>query len=65
MPIMILLYQTIYRHSSGPLESLQFQKKDWNLRQAAFASGPPPYYYQLLLLLNFVGLMGYGVFNRV
>ncbi len=40
-------------------------KQNLDLRQAAFASGPPPYYYQLLLLLNFVGLMGYGVFNRV
>jgi hypothetical protein len=36
-----------------------------DLRHLVFTGSPLPYYYRGLLLLNVLGLMGYGVFNRV
>ena len=40
-------------------------QKILDLRHLVFTGSPLPYYYRGLLLLNVVGLMGYGVFNRV
>ena len=43
----------------------QKKQKIVDLRHLVFTGSPLPYYYRGLLLLNVVGLMGYGVFNRV